>query len=140
MFAWGLLGPPRRESSVLPTSKRLQCPAFLPLQIRARPKIQESSTPPPLLSGHCSSGPPPRPTQQWLPGDGWEAAVPELSQAGRLGTAQLVLTAALTKPSWAFPRCRPAVRCAAGGAGGWNRSRQRGNWGPETLGMTFLNL
>lgn len=55
-----------------------------------------------------------------------------LSQAGRLGTTQLVLTATC-RPAGAFPRCRPAVRCAAGRAGGRDpepTERGLGAWDP----------
>ena len=138
----GLLGLPRREGSVLPISKRLQCLPFYrcksQLVLRSR---NPGPLPPPLLSQDPAVRDHPlAPTQQWLPGDGWEAAVPGLSRAGRLGTAQLVLTAAC-RPAGAFPRCRPAVRCAAGRAGGWNpKPTEGGAWGPGTLGMAFLNL
>jgi len=139
MFAWGAAGTPEKRGFSSPHLKRPSMPAFLPLQITARPKIQESRppTPAPPFPGPCSSGPPPRPTQQWLPGDGWEAAVPGLSQAGRLGTAQLVLTAAC-RPAGAFPRCRPAVRCAAGGAGGWNPKPTEGELGAWDSGYDIL--
>ena len=63
--------------------------------------------------------------------------MPGLSQAGRLGTAQLVLTAAC-RPAGAFPRCRPAVRCAAGGAGGWNPKPTDGELGAWDSGYDIL--
>lgn len=62
--------------------------------------------------------------------------MPGLGQAGRLGTAQLVLTAA-SRPAGAFPRCRPCAAQLAGQVGG-TLSRQRGVLGVWDPGSDIL--
>lgn len=60
--------------------------------------------------------------------------MPGLGQAGRLGTAQLVLKAAC-RPAGAFPRCRPAGALRSWLAGGRDPEQTEGG-----LGLTFLSL